>query len=245
MATTPTLIYCAGGNKRLAQIAIDAGFEYGARLPDTVYFPLYFADNDWKKPNRAAYMAGLARHRPHMATVLDYEREGQLGEVLDWAEQAAQYVERVLIVPKVFSSIGELPGQIGGKEVVLAYSVPSKYGGTQVPVWEFAGRLIHLLGGSPKAQINAYLHLHNVADVVSADGNYAQKMAVQYCRFYSHSKVMHARNPNWPLLKEVGGFVDNDAPYEAFACSCRNIKAAWAQVTSPHNTHIAGVAKEG
>ena len=36
MATDIKLIYCAGGNKQFAETAIEAGFLYGAQLPDTV-----------------------------------------------------------------------------------------------------------------------------------------------------------------------------------------------------------------
>ena len=75
------LIYCAAGNRRFAEIATSHGFRYGAQLPGTVYTdvaPLYFADQDWKEPNRDKYMSALAQHRPHMATVLDWEREEQL-----------------------------------------------------------------------------------------------------------------------------------------------------------------------
>lgn len=84
------LIYCAAGNARFAQIAIDAGFLYGAQLPGTTYHPIWFADQNWKKPDRTKYMAALAEHRPHMASVLDLERADQLDEVLSWAEEAAQ-----------------------------------------------------------------------------------------------------------------------------------------------------------
>ena len=73
---SPTLIYCGGGNSRFYDIATAAGFKYGSRLPDTIYGPLYFADQDWKQPNRDKYMAGLAEHKPYMASVLDLERVG-------------------------------------------------------------------------------------------------------------------------------------------------------------------------
>ena len=83
----PTLIYCAHGNRQMMEPAIAAGFRCGSRLPGTTYHPLYFADQDWRRPNRAAYMAALALHRPTMATVLDFEREEQLSEVLAWSER--------------------------------------------------------------------------------------------------------------------------------------------------------------
>lgn len=170
---TVDLIYCADGNKRFAEIAITAGFHYGAQLPNTVYYPVWFADQDWRKPNQAAYMAALREHRPKMATVLDWEHDEQLPEVLAWAEDAASVVERVLIIPKVVGGIPQIPHAIGGKPIILAYSVPTKFAGTGVPVWEFSRRPVHLLGGSPQAQ----MRLTEYLNVVSADGNYANKMA--------------------------------------------------------------------
>ena len=90
----PALIFCAGGNRRYAEIAKDAGYLLGARLPSTVYFePLYFADQEYQQPNRAAYMDALARYRPYMASVLDWETPEQLPAVMSWAEEAAQYCE--------------------------------------------------------------------------------------------------------------------------------------------------------
>lgn len=71
----PTLIYCADGNAEFARIAVNAGFEYGAQLPPRgLPFPPYFADQNWKNPNRERYIAELAKHAPFMASVLDWEK---------------------------------------------------------------------------------------------------------------------------------------------------------------------------
>jgi len=195
----PDLIYCADGNPRFAQIAIDAGFRYGARLPGTTYHPLYFADQDWKNPDRRTYMAELAAHKPHMATVLDLEREEQLPDVLAWAEEAAQFVEVVVIVPKLFDAIAHLPRAIGGAEVRLGYSVPTRYGGTFVPTWEFAGRPVHLLGGSPHRQMEMCHYL----DVRSVDGNMMNKMAARHCQFWVPGTARYADNRWWPTIREA------------------------------------------
>lgn len=208
-----------------------AGFRYGAQLPGTVYGPLHFADQDWRRPNRAAYMAALARHRPAMATVLDWEREEQLGEVLSWAEEAASHVARVLLIPKVIGGIGRLPGRVGGADVVLGYSVPSRYGGTDLPLWEFAGRPVHLLGGSPAQQMQAWAHLAPMAEVVSADGNYAGKLALAACQFYSPRPVAGASNRRWPTLAEADGRRwEGNGPCEAFRRSCDSIMAEWRRL---------------
>lgn len=225
MDSHPTLIYCASGNKRLADIALDYGFKYGAQLPATIYHAPYFVDQNWKKPERDKYMAALAEHRPALATVLDWEREEQLPEVLSWAEEAAQYVsEAVIIIPKVMGGIDQLPRTIGGKPVRLGYSVPTRFAGTCLPLWEFTGYEIHLLGGSPKAQMTAARYMN----VQSADGNYVQKQAVQRNQFYVPTRVSWSTNGHFPRLSDcfMGG-IDHDAPYHAFRLSCINVSNAW------------------
>lgn len=219
----PTLIYCASGNKRFAQIAIESGFEYGAKLPHVVHFPPYFADQDWKKPNRAGYMAALAKHRPQVATVIDWEEQDQLSEVLSWAEEASQYVEVVIIIPKVPGGISQIPRRVDGKEIRLGYSVPTKYGGTELMSWEFAGWPVHLLGGSPQAQMRIAPYFN----VVSTDGNMAMKMASRYCMFWSGGNARYASNRWWPTLAEAGLSDTEEAMYSAFQMSCQNIYKAW------------------
>ena len=229
MAACPILIYCAGNNRRFDDIALAAGYRLGSLLPGTIYHPVYFADQDWKRPNRSAYMAALAEHRPHMATVLDWEFPAQLDEVLDWAQEVALYVQQVLIVPKVIGGIGQIPRYVGQADVVLAYSVPTQYGGSQLPLWEFAGWPVHLLGGSPHKQMQIYAHLTPICDVVSVDGNMTNKMA-QSCMFWDM-----ARGPkgHWRSLKETGnGDWGKDANYEAFRRSCVNVMAAWRRLNA-------------
>ena len=223
----PTLIFCAAGNRRLAQIAIDKGFKYGAQLPGATYFPLFFADQNWKNPNREGYMMGLMKESLVMATVLDWEREEQLSEVLDWAEEASQYIEQVIIIPKVMNGIKRLPKTINGRQVVLGYSVPTRYGGTFVPSWEFAGWPIHLLGGSPQKQMLIWRYFCNMAEVISADGSMMSKMATQRNQFWANGDIPYAKDRHWPMLKEIGIERIEDAPYEAFRRSCENIMGAW------------------
>lgn len=216
----PTLIFCGGGNKRYAEIAISAGFEYGARLPGTVYYPLYFADQNWKHPNRKLYMDGLKKYRPIIASVLDWEQEEQLTEILDWATEAARYVHKIMIIPKVHGGIKFLPNKIDGKPVILGYSVPTKHGGTDLFLSEFVGWPVHLLGGSPRSQIRFSKYLN----VVSADGNMAMLMANKYCAFFDDS----FHGTCWPTLLDYDNKRWNgDGPYEAFRRSCENIRLYW------------------
>jgi hypothetical protein len=214
---------CAGKNRRFAESAIRNGWFYGSQLPATVYAPIVFADQDWKKPDRTRYMSALAQYRPHIATVLDLEHEHQLETVLSWAEDAAQYVQRVVIIPKAFGIIDRIPFQIGNADVVLGYSVPTRFSGTEVPIWEFGQRPVHLLGGSPQKQMTLYRYLN----VVSADGNMASKMATTRGAFWRREK---GKKGHWINLREIGRGDEHDAPYTAFDLSMQNIMAAWQQL---------------
>jgi hypothetical protein len=213
------LIYCANGNPRFAKIAIDAGYGYGAQLPGHVPYPLVFADQNWKKPDREAYITALSEHQPKMASVLDWERPSQLPEVLAWAEDAAPFVDTIMLIPKVPGGVSQLPREIGGKPIRLGFSIPTRHGGTAVWPGEFYGWPIHLLGGSPQAQMKWYGRL---AGVVSADGNYHGLKARKWCEHWE-----------WPgRWVADGGATENDAHYEAFRLSCINIMEAWRQIDS-------------
>jgi hypothetical protein len=178
-------------------------------------------------------MAALAEHRPTTATVLDWEREEQLPEVLDWAEEAAQYVELVVVVPKVIGGVPRIPRRVNGASVVLGYSVPTRYAGTELPLWEFTGWPIHLLGGSPHRQMEIWRYLHGIADVISADGNMHNLLAMRNCQFWMPGTAAQANNRYWPTLEEIDGARwGQDAPYEAFRRSCVNIIAAWSAIAA-------------
>ena len=224
----PTLVFCAGGSRRNTAIALEHGFRYGARLPSTVHAPLYFADQDWKRPVRDTYVRAVAKHRPTMATVLDWEREEQLAEVLGWAEDVAPHVELVQLIPKVIGGASRLPRAIGGRPIVLGYSAATSYGGTAVPIWEFAGWPVHILGGSPHRQMLLWRYLSAIADVVSIDGNVMQKLARRGC-FWSAQKGRHG---HWVSVREADGFGwAEDTPYEALRRSCVNVVEAWGRLT--------------
>lgn len=231
MAITPELIYCSDGNSRFAKIAIDAGFTYGAQLPNTVYFQPEFCDQNWKNPDLEKYIVAVAEYKPRLATVLDWERREQKSEVLQWAEEIAPYVEIIIIIPKVLGSIKELPQAITGKSIRLGYSVPTTFGGTVVPLSEFGQWPVHLLGGSPNMQRKLSKYLN----VVSLDGNYHHKMAVRYNQYFvPDGSAQFARNRFWPTLRESNGgenwgdgSTQANAPYEAFWRSCEAIMAMW------------------
>lgn len=215
-----SLIYCADGSPAFARTAVECGWLYGARLPATVYETVYFADQDWKKPNRSAYMAALGKHRPAIATVLDFEQPEQLVEVLAWAEEAAKAVtEAVVIIPKVAGMLDAIPSTVGGKPVILGYSVPTSYGGSTVPLWEFGRRKVHLLGGSPHKQ----MRLAEYLNVFSADGGMPQQQANRG-RFWS---AQRGPKGHWQQLSSTGDTRTEGANLEAFRLSMVAIAAAW------------------
>lgn len=222
------LVFCYGKNPSFTPIALAAGFLYGAQLPCATYAPVWFADNEYRRPDKDAYIAALAEHRPAVATVLDWMRDEDLPEVLDWAERAAEYVrERLIVIPKVVSwdnPIRRIPRRIGGKDVVLGYSVPTSHGGTDVPLYQFKKWPIHLLGGSPHAQMRYARRFQAIADVVSVDGNMHCQQA-QRCRFWRAEK---GSKGHWVQLSEVGlGDYGEGSNLKAFELSCQNIAAAW------------------
>lgn len=216
------LIYCAGKNRAFDQAAHDAGFMLGARLPCPVYLPIQFADQDWKKPDRVGYMASLAQHRPAMASMIDIEQAADIPTALNWAEEAAQYVGTVVLIPKVSGVIAQLPQRIAGADVRLAYSVPTKYAGAVLMLSEFGRMPVHLLGGSPQAQ----MRLRHYLNVVSADGNMANRMAMNL-QYWTNGDARFSKDYYWPKLREAGIEPGDNGPLTAFALSCQNIIAAW------------------
>lgn len=219
------LVYCAGGERAFTRIAIELGYTNGARLPDTVYHPpLGFADQNWelakKDPTyRAKYMQALATHKPRLATVQDLEHPDQLDDILSWAVEASGYVsEAVLIIPKYAGVIDMLPRALNGKEIRLAYSVPTKHGKTEVNPSEFRDYPVHLLGGSPVQQ----LRYSRALNVVSVDGNQA--------KLFAHKMSIFLNRPDRyrPQLSSLGyKYSGVEAQLLAFRISMVNITAMW------------------
>lgn len=218
------LIFCAGGNKTNSATALKYGFSYGAKLPSTLYYPLVFADQDYHNPRRRAYMHALRRHRPQLATVLDWDANASKALVFDWATEAAWYVPEVIIIPKLPGTVNEVPETIGNAKVRLGYSVPTSYGKTDAEVSEFGKRPVHLLGGHPFTQYE----LSKTMNAQSADGNFIQRMAGLNC-WFSIDPMQGAKNKYFPMLQESGfAHIQRDTPYFAFELACLNWRALWA-----------------
>lgn len=178
--------------------------------------PLALLDCDWKKPNWSRHLAIAKTEHPWLCAVPDIESASQLPDALVKSQEIAAHCERILIIPKALSIIHSIPAEIGGRPIVLGYSVPTSYGGTSVPLWEFGRRPVHLLGGSPRAQKELCRYLN----VVSLDGNVAWNLARRGI-FYGQNGTSPKRNT---LLRSDGKRFAGDGPYEALRRSLQNLR---------------------
>jgi hypothetical protein len=218
------LFFCAGNNRRFAEIAIACGLEYGAQLPTRVYYPIQFADQDWSKPHLASqYIEALRTHRPDTATVTDWERDDQYEQIMAMSEEVAAICETVIVIPKVIGGIGRIPHRIGNARVVLGRPVGT-HSKTAPPVWEYGDRPVHLLGGTPQQQLVQARYLPNV---VSADCSSTAAMARKRCAYWTEGRAATGQpNRYWRQMSE-DGIAGKDAMYEAFRRSCVAYQRAW------------------
>jgi len=212
------LIYCAGGNSLLQHIALDEGWFLGQRSDAALSkLPQIFIDIDYKNPDFQRHLEVVAYFRPKYATVPDLsdketDRE-DIKRAMRQYEQLARYCEIPLIVPKLSEQLALLPS-----DVAIGYSVPSSYGSAQFLPWELAGRRVHLLGGSPKKQMELYRYLTCYATITSVDGNYAQRMATRYAEYWEQGR--------WHDHPDIAG-KKKDLYYDCWRRSCRNLRQAW------------------
>lgn len=112
--------------------------------------------------------------------------------------------------------------------MILGYSVPTKYGKTEVPLEEFHGWPIHLLGGSPQKQMELFQYFRqHSTKVVSVDGNVIGKLSM-LGQFW--------RDGCWFFLKEepeYQGFLvqeELNIAHFCFELSVRNVQKAWKEL---------------
>lgn len=145
---------------------------------------LMFIDNEWHGYDHAEHVAAVAEFHPKYATTRDVMTKAQCDEsgvefltfaqIMEQAEEIAQHCDNVIVIPK-HDVIDKIPETIGGKRVVLGYSVPSSYGQTEILPERFKGRPVHLLGG-PWSKQRALLTVLG-EDCVSIDNNQILKIS--------------------------------------------------------------------
>lgn len=171
-------------------LAVRSGWSYGVRSGERdracracdtwrLHRPM-FVDNDYEHYDHARHRAIVAHWTPKYATVRDVMTPEQceaagidfypLEQILEWAEDLLETgAENIIVIPKV-DVLDKIP-----EKYVIGYSVPSSYGGTPLPTEAFKGRRVHLLGGSPNAQLSYWKRLPD--EVVSIDNNSLLRVA--------------------------------------------------------------------
>ncbi|QDT26446.1 hypothetical protein Enr10x_29760 [Gimesia panareensis] len=143
-------------SKKAIGIALKYGWHPAARytnMRDVKTFKfnsIGFLDIDWKNYNFKRHVEIAAKLKPKLTIARDVECIFHLDEIIKEAECLLNYSDHVAIVPKDPKLNGRL-NELIPSEFLLAYSVPTKYGGTKVTVESF-DRPVHLLGGRPDVQ---------------------------------------------------------------------------------------------
>lgn len=169
------LIFCLSHCKPVCCYATQLGFLYGVRSDDTRTCgncKVDFVDIDFKRPNVDRHIEVVKQFKPKYAVVLDIMQMSDVDIAVKTACDFADLGVRPIVVPKV-NCLSSIP-----HEFILGYSIPTRYGGTDLDLELFTGRKIHLLGGSPKRQAMYYNFFGSLGcSVVSADSNTINKAA--------------------------------------------------------------------
>jgi len=156
-------------SKRAISLASRKGWLPGARytnLRDVKHLGSpKFLDIDWKNYDFERHLSVTKEHRPQLTIARDVIAADDLGEILSEADQLLRYSQAVAIVPKAMELEAVLEEAIPS-HFILAYSVPTKYGGTDISTDAFK-RPVHLLGGRPDVQ----RQLATKMQVISMDCN--------------------------------------------------------------------------
>ena len=139
---------------RVQKIAAQLGWLPGARytnLRDVRKFDrLGFLDIDWKNYDFKAHIKAARSTQPLITIARDIEQIKALPEILDQASELRRYANIVVVVPKA-RRLGPILEDVIPPQFILGFSVPTRYGGTKIPLKYFQ-RPVHLLGGRPDVQ---------------------------------------------------------------------------------------------
>lgn len=181
-------------SKKVLKIGDEFGWLPGARytnLRDIKEFDsIGFIDIDWKNYNFNKHLEAVKLVNPAFTVARDIEDLDEIDEILKEALELSRFSGTVLIVPKDIRMTNRFEELIP-KEFLLGYSVPTKYGGTEIPVSSF-DRPVHLLGGRPDIQ----RQLADLMPVFSFDCN----------RFTLDAKFGYYFNGSKFIKHPVGGY---------------------------------------
>lgn len=144
-------------SKRVVDLAIQHGWRPGARYTNTrdvrhVNFAgIGFLDIHWKRYDFSRHLAAATLLRPFMTVARDIESICQLDTILDEASCLRKFATHVVLVPKDPRLHGRFD-ELLPKSYLLGFSVPTRYGATQLSPENY-NRPVHLLGGRPDVQL--------------------------------------------------------------------------------------------
>jgi hypothetical protein len=182
------------GRPDLTAIAAQYGWLRGSRLDDVSRYEsrdvsLDFVDLHWDDPDPDALIETAVRHEPEYVVAGDYDGDNY-SEINTRGERLREHATNVIIVPHEPGEIDRVP-----EWAVVGYSTPSDYAGTTAPVWEYAGRDVHLLGGTVAQLRTLYPYLRD--EVVSIDCNSFHRGATQFAKWWSGG------DPHWRRLPDT------------------------------------------
>ncbi len=139
--SVPVRVMCHG--RKTLRIAVRYGWLPGARytnLRDIAGFPsIGLIDIEWRSYNFKRHLAAVKETGPLLTVAKDIEHGSELGRIIDQAEELSCWADAVIIVPK-FRDFGPRSLRRIPKKFLLGYSVPTRYGGTRIPLKLFQGR---------------------------------------------------------------------------------------------------------
>jgi len=188
------------GRVDLTAYAGEQGYLRGARLDKADRYANHgvavdFLDMDWNNPEPEKLIRAARDHRPKYAVAGDYLRdEDNIETVNRRAGELRQYAENVIVVPKSPGDLSHVP-----EWCVVGYSVPTEYGGTDIPLREYRDipQQIHILGGTPHRQFEIVGKLW-LDSICSIDGNSIHKAAT------IGAKAWYADVPHWRKVDGEG-----------------------------------------
>lgn len=207
------IIYCAGGNRKLAQIAKDEGFLYGARSDDIRDVHCDgLIDVNWKSYDWKKHLSAIEIHRPKFAVVPDVQRTDCIEMAISQGWEIFEMGTIPIIVPKLFGVTKYIPA-----EFVIGVSVPSRYSGHLPLIWEIRKRNVHLLGGSPVWQRKLWFEFTAYGVNINSIDINCHNLASNFGSYWDGEKWNDSE-------RETIG------KYDAFKKSCQGIKRMWENI---------------
>jgi hypothetical protein len=149
-------------SKTVLEIAKDYGWWIGARYTNTrdikAFKTIDFVDIDWKHYSFDKHLSAVKAYQPKLTVARDIEDISNLDLILKQAKILSDYAENIIIVPKA-TELSDIMENYIPSRYLFGYSVPTKYGGTEIPLHCFK-RKVHLLGGRPDVQKKLADHLN-------------------------------------------------------------------------------------